>query len=205
MEEKFSYKGLTIYLHPEVYEPAEDTFLMLEAIGVKQKDKVFEIGTGCGIIALSCAQKGADVVCSDINPYAVELTKKNYDVNKKLIKGALEVRKGDLFTVLEKNEKFDVIIFNPPYLPTTENDLVGGSGWFDVATDGGVDGLSITKRFIDNVKKFLYENGCAYLVFTSLSDKEKLKELFDVNHLKNNAIVSKSFDDEIIEIYCVTF
>jgi release factor glutamine methyltransferase len=203
--EKFSYKGLTIHLHPEVYEPSEDTFLMLDTVNVKQKDKVLEIGTGCGVIALFCAQKGADVICSDINPHAVELTKKNYDVNREMIKGSFKVRKGDLFTVVEKDEKFDVIIFNPPYLPTTQDELVGGSGWFDVATNGGVDGLSITKRFIDNVKKFLCEKGRAYIVFTSLSDRDKLKKLFDINHLKGNAVVSKSFDDEIIEIYCVTF
>jgi len=205
LEKKFSYNGLTIHLHPEVYEPAEDTFLMLEAISVKQNDKVFEIGTGCGIIALSCAQKGADVVCSDINPYAVELTKKNYEVNKKLIKGSFEVRKGNLFTVVEKDEKFDVIIFNPPYLPTTQDELVGGSGWFDVATDGGKNGLDVTLRFLDEVKNHLEGNRESFFVFSSLSNEELLRDCIKKNGLRARVIRKCRFYDEEIRIIGLTF
>ena len=46
-----------------------------ESIKIKSYEKVFEIGTGCGLIALECARLGANVVCSDINPYAIELEK----------------------------------------------------------------------------------------------------------------------------------
>jgi len=197
----FHYKNLIIELHPEVYEPAEDTFQLLESIEVKSGDNVLEIGTGCAIIALKCANLGANVVCTDINPYAVALAKRNYNKNKSLIKGVFEVRKGDLFSTVKNNEKFDVIIFNPPYLPTKKNELVGGSGWFDIATDGGVDGLSLTKRFINGLSKHLSNCGKAYFVFSSLSNRKKIEMYLSKQRLMSKIISSYCFDDETIFVY----
>lgn len=85
--EVFHYKDLTIELHPEIYDPSEDTFLLTGAFNVVEGDSVLEIGTGCGLIALECAHLGANVVCSDINPYAVDLAIRNYMKNNSLIKG----------------------------------------------------------------------------------------------------------------------
>jgi len=120
----FHYGVLTIELHPEVYEPAEDTFQILEAIKLEKDDRVLELGTGCGLIALSCASQGAKVVCTDINPHATALTLRNYQINRPLIKGSIEMRNGDLFSVIRSDELFDIIIFNPPYLPTRAEDRV---------------------------------------------------------------------------------
>jgi len=114
----FHYKDLAIEMHPEVYEPSEDTFQLLEVINVKKDDKVLEIGTGSGLISLACTQNGANVVCTDINPFAVELAKKNFLVNNALLNGNYDIRLGNLFDVLTFDDKFDIIIFNPPYLPT---------------------------------------------------------------------------------------
>ncbi|MCK4995751.1 MAG: hypothetical protein KAR55_02585, partial [Thermoplasmatales archaeon] len=61
----FHYKSLLIETHSEVYDPAEDTYLLLDAIDIKKNDSVLEIGTGCGIIALECARIGANVICTD--------------------------------------------------------------------------------------------------------------------------------------------
>jgi len=140
----FHYNDLTISLHPEVYDPAEDSFLLLESITVSPTDSILELGTGCGLIALACASQGANVVCSDINPYAVQLTRQNIEQNRHLIKGIIEVRQGDLFSVLKKQERFNVIVFNPPYLPTKKNERTGG--WFDIATNGFENHLEISPR-----------------------------------------------------------
>jgi len=155
----FRYKGLEIELHPEVYDPAEDTFLILDVLDFNTNDKIFEIGTGCGIISLYCAKQGANVVCSDINPFATDLVRENYENNRDLIKGSIDIRQGDLFSVLDQKEKFDITIFNPPYLPSKRGDKVGGTGWFDKAVDGGIDGLSATKPFIQKLSKRLEKNG----------------------------------------------
>jgi len=199
------FNGLVLELHPEVYEPAEDSFQLAEAIDVKQNDSVFEIGTGTGIVALECARRGANVVCSDVNPFAVELVKRNYTKNKSLLTGSLDVRLGDLFTVVKENEKFDVIIFNPPYLSTKKEDLVGGSGWFDVAVDGGVDGLSTTKRFIKELSKYLKKDGRSFFIFSSLSDRSKLEKILSEFGFKSKVVLSRLYDDEYIDIYCVKF
>lgn len=201
----FHFKGLTIEIHPEVYEPAEDTFQLIEAVEVKEGDTVLEIGTGCGIVALECVRIGADVICSDLNPYAVTLAKQNYLINKPSLKGSFEIRQGDLFSVINRDERFDVIIFNPPYLPTQPEDRIGGTGWFDIATDGGVDGLELTKRFIEGLSKHLKKTGHAYFVFSSLSDRKKLDEHIFNAGLKSEIMLSRLFNHEKIDIYCIRF
>ncbi len=195
------FKNLKIELHPEVYKPAEDTFLLIDSIKLSVGDTVFEAGSGTGLIAIYCSSLGANVVCCDINPIAVELIKKNYLLNQNLLRGNIDVRIGSLFSVLNYKDSFDVIVFNPPYLPTIKEDLVGGSGWFDTAVSGGIDGLNIIKRFIDQVSGFLKKNGRIYFVFSSLSDKDKLKIIIEKNNFIFEIVNSCRFDDETIYVY----
>jgi release factor glutamine methyltransferase len=197
----FSFQNLRINLHLEVYNPAEDTFQLLDAINVEKDMNVFEIGTGCGIIALECCRQGCNVICSDINPYAVDLVKKNYNQNKSKLNGGFDIRYGDLFSVLKQNELFDIIIFNPPYLSTKKEELVGGTGWFDVATNGGKDGLKVTERFLLNIKKYLKKAGIGYFVFSSLSKIDKLKSILKKAKLTGEIVNSYNYENERIDIY----
>ena len=202
-QNSFQYNGLKIQLHQEVYEPAEDTYQLIDSLKITEEDFVLEIGTGCGIIALECCRLGANVICTDINPYAVYITKKNYEVNKQLLKGNFEIRRGDLFNVVKSNEKFDKIIFNPPYLPTKSNELVLGSGWFDISVNGGKDGLTIIKKYIKNIDRFLKSNGQAYFVFSSLSKRVILEKYIDSIGYQKQIISSKNYDGELLDIYCI--
>lgn len=200
--EQCTYKSLTIHLHDKVYEPAEDTFLLLDSLSVNEKNSVCEIGSGTGIIALTCAMKGSDVVCSDINPFAIDLIKKNIRTNLHLLKGTIDVREGNLFNALHQNEQFDIIIFNPPYLPTIKDQLIGDDGWYDKALDGGKSGLEVTIRFLKQVKKYLKKDGFVYFVFSSLSDRSLLERTLDSLSLKKSIINSMRFDDEVLEVFC---
>jgi release factor glutamine methyltransferase len=188
-------------MHPEVYEPAEDTFLLVDALDVKSDDSVFEIGTGSGLIGLYCASIGCDVICSDINPIAVELVKKNLLMNKERIIGSFEVRLGDMFSVLNIGDEFDIVVFNPPYLPTSKEEKVGG--WFDKAVDGGVNGLDLTTRFIEVLSNYVKKDGKAYFVFSSLSDQEKLENVLDKNDFEFEIKKSCKFNNEELMIYCI--
>ena len=201
----FHYNELIIELHHEVYEVSEDTFQLLESIELNEDDMVLEIGTGCGLIALECAHQGAKVVCTDINPHAIELVKRNYLRNQPMLKGAVEIRCGDLFSILKPDERFDIVLFNPPYLPTIPEERIGDTGWFDIATDGGVNGLFLTKRFIGEVGKYLSKQGRAYFVFSSLSDRKKLDAYLSHVGLKSKVVLSRLFNDEKIDIYCMYF
>lgn len=110
------YRGLRIKLHPpQVYEPAEDTFLLSENLAVKEGgDIALDMGTGTGIIALLMARKARWVLGVDINPIAVELAKENARINGIT---NVEFRLSDLFDNV--SGKFDVITFNAPYLPAS--------------------------------------------------------------------------------------
>jgi release factor glutamine methyltransferase len=198
----FHYKDLAIELHPEVYDPAEDSFLLLENITFDSKDLILELGTGCGLIALACALQGAQVVCTDINPFAVQLTRRNIERNRQLLKGDIEIRQGNLFSVLKNNERFTVILFNPPYLPTKKKEKVGV--WFDRATDGGPTGLNVTKRFLQGLRKHLQSNGCAYFVFSSLSNRSTLEQYLRNERLSARVIARYRYDGEDLDVYRVT-
>ncbi len=197
----FHFNGLEIELHSKVYDSAEDSFLLLEAVALDSGDNVLELGTGCALMALECARQGKQVVCTDINPFAVRLARINIKKNQHLLKGIIEVRKGDLFSVIKNGEIFDIILFNPPYLPTSAEEKV--DQWFDMATDGGIDGLTVTKRFLKEVKTYLSSNGRAYFVFSSLSDRTKLEDCLKEETLRYKVVLSRRFNDESLDIYCV--
>lgn len=202
---RINYNDLKISLHPEIYEPSEDTFQIIESLRLDKDEKVLEIGSGSGIIALECARRGCDVVCTDVNPYAVVFSESNYNSNKKLLSGSVDVRYGDLFSAVKENERFDVIIFNPPYLPTRKDERIGGSGWFDIAVDGGRCGLFHTFRFLENIGDYVKSDGRVYFVFSSYSDREKLDNFLKNKDFENKVVSSVSFEDEKLDIYRLMF
>jgi release factor glutamine methyltransferase len=197
----FRYHDLVIELHPKVYDPAEDSFLLLESLQLDPQDSVLEIGTGCGLIALSCARKGCHVFCTDINPFAVQVTRRNISRNQQLLRGPIDIRQGDLFSAFKNHKRFNVIIFNPPYLPTRKQERTGG--WFDIATDGGRDGLKVTKRFLEELSSHLHPNGSAYFVFSSLSNRHTLDHYLKKQKLTASIISRHLTEGEELDVYRV--
>jgi len=198
----FPYQDLLIQVDPEVYDPAEDTYLLLDSLHPHPKEKVLEIGTGCGIIALSCAKDGADVVASDCNPHAVRNCRHNIEQNKARLQGSIEVRLGDLFTVVQPDERFDLILFNPPYVPTAEGESV--EPWLDTATGGGPDGLQVTSRFITEVRRFLTPTGQTYIIVSSQSPPEAVSLLLRRGRLDGCIVGRHRLEDEEIRCYRLT-
>ncbi len=160
----FYYKGIRLKLHPQVYEPAEDTFLLAENLKVKEGDIALDMGTGTGIIALLMAKKAKFVLGVDINPIAVELAKENAKING--IKN-VEFRVSDLFENVEG--KFDIITFNSPYLPGEAEELKEP---IDLALIGGMRGREVLDRFISQVKDYLKPNGIVQIVQSSITGVE---------------------------------
>ncbi|ENN96482.1 methyltransferase [Methanocaldococcus villosus KIN24-T80] len=157
---------MKLKFHKYVYEPAEDSYLLLNNLVDVEGKEVLEIGTGCGLIAIACYKKGAKrVVATDINPYAVKLAK----YNAKLNNAKIEIIESDLFENIKG--KFDVIIFNPPYLPTEEDEKL--DGYINYAFDGGKDGRAVLDRFLKEAPKYLKDGGVIQLVQSSLNDKDK--------------------------------
>ncbi|ASJ08429.1 protoporphyrinogen oxidase [Thermococcus siculi] len=161
------YYGLDIKLHPQVYEPAEDTFLLAENLAVKEGDAALDVGTGTGIIALLMARRARKVLGVDINPIAVELARENARING--IEN-VEFRVSDLFENV--SGKFDVITFNAPYLPGEPEEPI------DLALVGGETGREVLDRFIYEVPDYLKPGGTAQIVQSSITGvEETLKRL----------------------------
>lgn len=189
------YKGIHYYNHFQVYEPAEDTFLLAENLQVKRRDRVLEIGTGTGIIAIKTAKKARMVIATDINPAAIECATKNIVANKVF---NIELRNGDLFDPV-KGEKFDLIIFNTPYLPTSEDELTGDD--LNAAWDGGSDGREVIDRFIVDLPIHLNAGGKVQMLQSSLSDIDKtLEKLEEIGLEASVTAKEKLFFEEVVVI-----
>jgi len=160
-----SFGTLRFSILPRVYEPAEDSFLLATyASGLS--GRILEIGTGCGIASLAAAQANPKnaVLGVDISPKAVKCAEGNARANG--IKNA-SFLKSDLFANV--SGKFDFILFNPPYLPTTRRERLL-SPEENAAYDGGATGLNIFKRFIAGAPEHLADGGKVAVIATSLGN-----------------------------------
>lgn len=162
---------LLLSVPPEVYPPAEDSFMLAKG-AEKLRGDILEIGCGSGIASLSAAaaERKNAVLGLDINPEAVRCAKENAKANK--IRNA-RFAVSDLFSKAPKR-KFDAIIFNPPYLPTSEAELIDGP--INAAFDGGKDGRKVLNRFLLGFGRFLRPGGTLLLIQSSLNDLEKTKK-----------------------------
>ncbi len=189
------YKGICYETHPQVYEPSEDTFLFADNIEVERMSRVLEIGTGVGIIAIMAARKARMVIATDINPYALECAVENIISNNSF---NIELREGDLFEPVT-NEKFDLILFNTPYLPSSSEEKVNDE--LNAAWDGGVDGREVIDRFLSDFKDYLNPGGRIQMVQSSLSNINKtLKKLEEISFKAFVTAKEKYFFEEVVVI-----
>ncbi|WP_332448820.1 HemK2/MTQ2 family protein methyltransferase [Methanoculleus sp.] len=152
-------------LPDQVYSPAEDSFLLLRAAlaEVRPTDRVLEVGTGSGYVAAGLSGRAA-VVATDINPHAVACAR---------ARGVAAVRT-DLFSGL--CGPFDLILFNPPYLPTLPEERI--DDWLEYALDGGPTGRVVIERFVAEIGRVLSPFGRVLLLVSSLTDPGAVRELF---------------------------
>ena len=193
LKKQVRYDDLEFHILRNVYEPAEDTFLAADHLVVNEDDIVLDMGTGCGIVAILAAQKAKKVVAVDINPHAARCAKKNAEINK--LASKIDIRKGDLFKPIRKSEKFSLIVFNAPYLPSA---LKESMSWLGKSWAGGPAGRQIIDRFITEVPKYLEKNGRILLVQSSLSNINETLGKFQKAELKAQVIAEKKVSFETI-------
>jgi len=126
----------------------------------------FGTGTGCIAIALAAKCPNAKVTALDISPDALALAKQNAAQNK--VVERMEFLRGDGFTALAADAKFDLIVSNPPYIASAEIETLEPEVKdFDprTALDGGVDGLDFYRRLAQEAKAFLKPGGKIMMEF----------------------------------------
>jgi release factor glutamine methyltransferase len=155
-----------------MYQPAEDSFLMSRILKeqvpnlIKQNSdlKFLEIGAGSGIhleTASSLGIKKENIFSSDID-------KKSVSHCSSL---GFNCVHSDLFENI--SEKYDLIIFNPPYLPEDSREPKSSK----LATTGGKKGNEIILKFLENAKNYLKVDGKIFLITSSLAEDVNFEKL----------------------------
>jgi release factor glutamine methyltransferase len=184
------FRGMTLAVAEGVFIPRPETEVLVEkalealdqcaAHGGSQL-KVLDLGTGCGNIALSIASErdAAVVTATDLDPAACDLCARNAaaaDLGERVFVAA-----GDLYDAVDAGATYDVIVSNPPYVPSGMLDsLPGEVKGFEpsAALFAGADGMDVIRRVVEGAPGRLVEGG--YLVLeVDESHAQSVRELLD--------------------------
>lgn len=144
-----------------LYSPEEDSWLMkdvIKRINLSLKEKVLDMGAGTGIQGEMFLKRGLpkkNVFFADISNEAIKYLKKKFSGSK--------IIQSDLFSKVKG--KFNLIVFNPPYLPEDSREPEDSR----LSTTGGKHGSEIINEFIKQSKKHLAKKGKIYLLTSSLT------------------------------------
>ncbi|HUR26456.1 MAG TPA: HemK2/MTQ2 family protein methyltransferase [Candidatus Thermoplasmatota archaeon] len=183
-----------VSLHDDVYRPGDDTLLLARAVHgeLRRGDRFLEVGCGAGYVSLVAARAGATVTCTDANPHAVALARHNARQNTLAVSAA----EGDLLAGLAG--PFDVVAFNPPYLPTAPDDHVPGP--LDLAFDGGPDGNVVVLRFAAQVARLRPLPRCVLVVHSTLSDPAPLQAALGRSGYRNDVAIEEAHPFERLTV-----
>ena len=191
------FYGYEIKVDERVLIPRPETEELVSEVlkVVKNTDKVLDLCTGSGAIALVINKKsGASVTATEISEAALEVAKENF----KQFDAAVETRLIDLYGDL--SEKFDIIVSNPPYIKTEEIDTLDKEVKDyepRIALDGGEDGLDFYRRICEGAKQRLNEHGKLFLE-AGYGEAEEIKKMLE-NDFKVEIIKDISGIDRIIK------
>lgn len=185
-----------VALHEDVYRPSDDTFLLAQAvhkeIGGRSGLRFLEVGCGAGLVSVLAARNGCDVTCTDANPHAVALAAHNAKQNGAKVH-AVET---DLLAGLPG--PFDLVAFNPPYLPTDPDERLPGV--INLAFDGGRDGNETVLRFAGQLGVLRPRPASVLVVHSSLSDPAPLREALAAVGYRNDVVAQQSLEWERLTV-----
>jgi release factor glutamine methyltransferase len=158
------FGALRVVAAPGVYVPRSDTALLAAELGDVRDAHVLELCAGSGALALTAAHQGAArVVAVDRSARAVLSIRAGARLNGLPV----DARHGDLLGALGPDERFDVVLANPPYLPVAPDAQRTDDRW-----DAGADGRAVLDRIIDGAHRRLRPGGRLSLVQSELAGVE---------------------------------
>ena len=195
------FMGEYFKVTPDVLIPRDETeILVKEAIDIirnSNSNSVLDIGTGSGCIACTIAKKtSATVLGIDISSDALRIALDN--VTMLGINNRAVFRKSDLFEKIREDEKFDIIVSNPPYIPygTALDDEVMKEP--SLALYAQNNGLEFYQKIIDKAPYFLNDNG--YLLFElGIGESDNVKNLMKFNFTEIEVIKDMAGIERVIK------
>ena len=195
------FMGLTFFVNEHVLIPRQDTETLVELVLNEQKDKnvsILDMCTGSGCIAVSLKKLGgyACVEGADISEEALKVAKRNSeeilensDVNSS--RTGVIFRRSDMFSAFPETERFNVIVSNPPYIPSAvieelepevrDHEPRG-------ALDGTADGLYFCRILAEECAKHLTPGGHVYFEI-GYDQGAAVKELLDIHGFKDTRVI----------------
>lgn len=177
-------------LETAVYQPAEDSALLVSAAipRIARDDRALDLGTGSGWVGATIAREtGATVIASDVNPHAC----------RSAAEAGLASVRGDGTTPF-RNRTFDVIAFNPPYLPAQP--AGARDDWMESALTGGRDGRAVIERVLPDIGRVLRPDGRLLLVASTLTGIDAVLETAATVGLDGEVIAEESFPFETLVV-----
>lgn len=183
--------SVDLEIHNTVYDPSDDSYLLAGAVEIRPKSEVLDLGCGSGIQSINAVLLGAKkVLAVDLNEAAVKCTLEN--AKKFGIEKKISAMQSDLFENVK--QKFDAIIFNPPYVESEKKELP------DV--DGGKKGREELDRFLDEFPKFLKTGGKCFFLQSSLNGEKKTQKKLSEKHIEFKIVARKKLFFEELVVFC---
>lgn len=176
-----SFCGLEIAVNRSVLIPRPETELLAEAGWTflsaprSEPPTALDFGTGSGCIAIALASRcpAARVHATDISPEAIAVARHNAGIHR--VEDRIRFIHGDGFGTLPPETRFDLIVSNPPYVPSGEIETLEPEVREHdprCALDGGQDGLDYFRRLAREAAPFLKPEGRLMLEFGAGQDKQ---------------------------------
>jgi release factor glutamine methyltransferase len=170
-----------------IYEPREDSYLLEKEVRLLAKGlHVLDMGAASGIQAEAALDAGAErVLCVDIQEDVVVYLKKK----------GLNAIKSDLFSNVQG--RFDLICFNPPYLPFDKRE----DKYSEVITSGGEKGDELLVIFLGEVGNYLEKEGIVLIVLSSLTPRARILNVLKEKDFAWKVVAKKKVFMEKLEVW----
>ncbi|CAL9191017.1 unnamed protein product [Musa hybrid cultivar] len=195
--------------HPEVYEPCDDSFALVDALLADREHLIehrprlcMELGCGSGYVISSLAIMLGELGCgvhyfaTDINPDAAQVTRETLEAHGL----HAEVISTDIASGLQKRlaGMIDVVVVNPPYVPTPEEEV--SCKGITASWAGGENGRTVIDRIFPVADELLSEKGWLYMVTLTANNPTQVCRMMKEKGYASRIIVQRSTEEESLHV-----